>query len=129
MKRVVLLVCLIVSVVELDWERQRIYLLSSVASLLLVLYGELMPRRKVQRVATEGVLKSRHDVVTSEVYVSDSAPPDYRPGLIENGLSRTAIRANLSTTPMPAPATSGVLDSEFCSRKVELFGSKAETTR
>ncbi len=42
MKRVLLLVCLIVSVVELDWERERIYLLSAVASLLLVLYGEVM---------------------------------------------------------------------------------------
>ena len=49
MRRVLLLVCLIVSVVELDWERERIYLLSSVASLLLVLYGELMRRPKVQR--------------------------------------------------------------------------------
>lgn len=114
MRRVVLLVCLIVSVVELDWERQRIYLLSSVASLLLVLYGEL---------------KTRHDVVASEVHVPDSVPPDYWAGLIENGLSRTAIRANLSTTPMPAPATAGVLDSEFCRRKDELFGSKSETSR
>jgi len=50
MSRVFLLVCLIVSMVELDWERNRIYLLSLVASLLLVLYSELMRRRKDRRV-------------------------------------------------------------------------------
>jgi hypothetical protein len=84
MRRVVLLVCLIVSVVELDWEHERIYLMSSLASLLLVLYGELMRRRKVQRVTTERVLKTRHDVVISEAYVSDSVPPDDRAHHIEN---------------------------------------------
>ena len=46
LKRVLLLVCLIVSLVELDWERDRIYLLSSIASLLLVFYSELMRRRQ-----------------------------------------------------------------------------------
>lgn len=92
MRRVLLLVCLIFSLVELDWERERIYLLSSVASLLLVLYGELKRRRKVQRVATEGVLKTRHDVVTSEAYVSDSAPPDDRAHHIENGPLSAAIQ-------------------------------------
>jgi len=55
MKRILLLVCLIVSLVELDWERGRIYSLSAIASLLLVLYGELIGRRRVQRVAAEGV--------------------------------------------------------------------------
>lgn len=49
MKRVLLLVCLIVSLVELDWERDRVYLLSSIASLSLVLCAERMRRQKVQR--------------------------------------------------------------------------------
>jgi hypothetical protein len=66
MRRVLLLVCLIVSVVELDWERQRIYLLSSVGSLLLVLYGELMRCRTVQRVPTERAFKTAEGV-SSEV--------------------------------------------------------------
>jgi len=60
MKRVLLLVCLMVSVVELDWERERIYLLSAVASLLLVLYGEVMRSRKVQRVRS-GSIRRRED--------------------------------------------------------------------
>jgi hypothetical protein len=47
MKRVLLLVWLIVSLVELDWERYRIYLLSSIASLLFVLGSELKRRRRV----------------------------------------------------------------------------------
>lgn len=51
MKRVLLLVCLIISVVELDWERDRIYLLSSIASVLFVLVSELMRRRKIQNAA------------------------------------------------------------------------------
>ena len=75
MRRVVLLVCLIVSVVELEWERQRIYLLSSAASLLLVLYGELMRRRKVQRVLTERGFKTAQDV-PSEIYVASSPDTD-----------------------------------------------------
>ena len=75
MRRILLLVCLIVSVVELDWERQRIYLLSSAASLLLVLYGELTPRRKVQRVPIERGFKTAQDV-RPEVYVAASPDTD-----------------------------------------------------
>jgi len=75
MRRVLLLVCLIVSVVELDWERERIYLLSSVASLLLVLYGELMRRPKVQRLPTERAFKTAEGV-PSEVYVAASPDND-----------------------------------------------------
>jgi hypothetical protein len=75
MRRVLLLVCLIVSVVELDWERKRIYLLSSVASLLLVLYGELMRRPKVQRPPTERAFKTAEGV-PSEVYVAASPDTD-----------------------------------------------------
>lgn len=84
MRRVLLLVCLIVSVVELDWERERVYLLSSIASLLLVFYGELMRRRKVQRVAAERAFTAVK-VVPQEAYVSDSVPPDDRAHHIENG--------------------------------------------
>src|SRR5579863_5692798 len=75
MRRILLLVCLIVSVVELDWERQRIYLLSSAASLLLVFYGELVRRRKVQRVPTERAFKPAQGV-PSEVYVAASPDTD-----------------------------------------------------
>lgn len=46
MKRVLLLAWLITSLVELDLEGGRIYLLSSTASLLLILCGELLRRRK-----------------------------------------------------------------------------------
>jgi hypothetical protein len=80
MRRVLLLVCLIVSVVELDWERQRIYLLSSAASLLLVLYVELMPRRKVQKVPTERGFRTAQDV-RSEIYVAASPGTDKQAGV------------------------------------------------
>lgn len=72
MRRVLLLVCLFVSVVELDWEREPIYWFSSTASLLLVLYGELMRRRKVQRVTSEGVSKTGQDFVAADACISDS---------------------------------------------------------
>ena len=62
MKRVLLLVCLIVSLVELDWERYRIYLLSSIASFLFVLGSELTRRRRIQKVATERAFKTSDDV-------------------------------------------------------------------
>jgi hypothetical protein len=49
MKRVFLLILLIVSLVELDWERGRIYLLSSLASLVLVVWSELARRRTAEK--------------------------------------------------------------------------------
>jgi hypothetical protein len=49
--RVMMLVCLIVSVVELDWERDRIYLVSSLASLVLVVWSERLRRRKQKATA------------------------------------------------------------------------------
>lgn len=49
--RVMMLVCLIVSVVELDWERDRIYLLSSLASLVLVVWSERLRRQKQKATA------------------------------------------------------------------------------
>lgn len=91
MRRVLLLVCLIVSLVELDWERGRIYLFSSVASFLLVLYSELMRRRRIQSVG-EGVFKTGQDIVPSEVYVSGSLPADNRAQHIENGPPSAAIQ-------------------------------------
>lgn len=48
MKRVLLLVFLFVSLVELDWERGRVYLLSSIASLFFIVWSERMSRRKAQ---------------------------------------------------------------------------------
>jgi hypothetical protein len=55
MKRVPLLVFLIVSLVQLDWERDRIYLLSSFAALLLMLWMERSRRRKVTRAGNDVV--------------------------------------------------------------------------
>jgi hypothetical protein len=49
MKRVLLLVWLIVSLVELDWERYPICLWSSIVSLLFVLSSELARFRRVQQ--------------------------------------------------------------------------------
>jgi len=53
MKRVLLLVCLILSFAELDLERERIYLLSSIASFVLLLGSELMRHRNVHNLTTE----------------------------------------------------------------------------
>jgi hypothetical protein len=78
MKRVLLLVCLIVSLVELDWERYRIYLLSSMASLSFVLGSELTRRRRVQQVATERPFKTGEGV-PSKAYVIESADGAERP--------------------------------------------------
>lgn len=89
MKRVLLLVCLIVSLVELDWERDRIYLLSSTASLLLVLYSELMGRRKVQRVATARALKTGESD-RSDSYVPDSLARDCRADNVEKVVPTSA---------------------------------------
>ena len=82
MKRVLLLVCLIVSLVELDWERNRIYLLSSIASLLFVVGSELTRRRRVQKVATERAFKTSEGA-PSEAYVAGSPNTDYQAGYFE----------------------------------------------
>ena len=63
MKRILLLVCLIVSLTELDLERERIFLISSLASLLLVLCTELVRRRKARRVAAERVFAQGEGVL------------------------------------------------------------------
>jgi hypothetical protein len=49
MKRVLLLVFLIISLVELDLERYRIYLFSAIASFALLLGNALMRRHKVRK--------------------------------------------------------------------------------
>ena len=82
MKRILLLVCLIVSLVELDWKRYRIYLLSSIVSLLFVLGSELTRRRRVRRVATERAFKTGEDV-PSEAYIAGSPNTDYQANYFE----------------------------------------------
>ena len=71
LKRVLLLACLIVSLVQLDWERERIYLLSAIASLLLVFYSELMRRPQAQR-APIGTAFQASGGVSAEVFVAAS---------------------------------------------------------
>lgn len=68
-KRVLLLVLLIVSVVELDWERVRIYFLSSLASILLLLWSELSARRKLQKAANRAALLTKQRVSTETCLV------------------------------------------------------------
>jgi len=63
MRRVLLLVCLIVSMVELDWERARVYFLSSVGSLLLVVWSELLRLRKAQKTTTAEELRAEQMVL------------------------------------------------------------------
>lgn len=95
MRRVLLLVCLIISLVELDWERDRIYLLSSLASLSLVLNGERMRLRKLR--GTVRPFKAA-EVTSSEAYASDSLHLD-RADQMNSGPSRAAVvQARVSTT-------------------------------
>ena len=63
MRRVLLLVCLIVSMVELDWERDRVYFLSSLASLLLVVWTELLRLRKAQTATTTEELRAEQMIL------------------------------------------------------------------
>jgi|SRR5579862_181624 len=62
MKRVLLLVCLIVSLVELDWERYRIYLLSSLACLVLLVWTEVVRRGTAEKTITPEVLTNAEGV-------------------------------------------------------------------
>lgn len=100
MRRVLLLVCLIVSTVELDWERQRIYLLSAVGSLLLVLYGELVRRRRLQGVATAtGVTAG--EAVSAKPIASGSRCRDYEGDRVgydprSAGVQQLALKENNS---------------------------------
>jgi len=47
MKRVLLLACFIVLLVQLDWERERIYFVSAIASLLLVFSSKTQRRHRL----------------------------------------------------------------------------------
>jgi len=101
MKRVLLLVCMIVSVVQLDWEREWIYVLSSAASLLLILYGELMRHRRVQREGSARPVQAP-EFPPSEPSTSDPPHLVYRSDRIDNEPSIAARQLSLSTTnPMP----------------------------
>jgi hypothetical protein len=78
-----------VSLVELDWERERIYLLSSIASLLLVFHGELMRRRKVKTVPAARLFKAE-DGLPWEAYIAGSPNADNRAGYLEKVKSTNA---------------------------------------
>jgi hypothetical protein len=80
MRRVLLLVCLIVSMVELDWERARVYFLSSVASLLLVVWSELLRLRKAQKTTTAEELRAEQ-MVLPEAHLVLANPRDHSPFL------------------------------------------------
>ncbi len=112
MKRVLLLVCLIVSLVELDWERDRIYLLSSITSLLFVLGSELTRRRRVQQIATERALKTGEGV-PSEADVAGSSNTDHQTDYFENVEPASAVIgevASCRTTQAHQPERSRMLD-------------------
>jgi hypothetical protein len=76
MKRIMLLVFLIVSLVELDLERYRLYLLCSIASLLLVSGSELKRHRKVQEETIERIIKT-HEGFPSETTVAYPPHPHH----------------------------------------------------
>ena len=112
MKRVLLLVWLIVSLVELDWERYRICLLSSLASLLFVLSSELMRRRRVQPVAAERAFKTGKGV-PSETYVAGQPHTDYQADYFEEVEPASAAIgevASCRTTQADHPERSRMLD-------------------
>ena len=112
MKRVLLLVCLIVSLVELDWERDRIYLLSSITSLLFVLGSELTQRRRVQQVATERAFKAGEGV-PSDAYVAGSPNTDYQADYFEKVEPASAAISEVAscrTTQADHPERSRLLD-------------------
>jgi len=112
MKRVLLLVCLIVSLVELDWERYRIYLLSSIVSFLFVLGSQLTQRRRIQQVATERAFKTG-DGVPSEVYVAASPNTDDQADYFEKVEPTNAIMgefASCETTQADHPERIRLLD-------------------
>jgi hypothetical protein len=98
MKRVLLLACLIVSLVELDWERYRIFLLSSIAFFLFVLGSELTQRRRVQQVTAEPAFKT-DEGVPSEAYIAGSPNTAMEQGRVATGTNarlRAGSTANLA---------------------------------
>lgn len=121
MKRVLLLVCLIVSLVELDWERYRIYLLFSIASLSLVLHAEWVRCHRVQR-ETEVKAFQTCANLSSDTLASGSLHLDNQTEDTDEGPSRGATKAALSTmastastaTSPPAKCESVVEESSGC---------------
>jgi hypothetical protein len=112
MKRVLLLVWLIVSLVELDWERYQICLLSSIASLLFVLGSELTRRRRVQQVATAGGFKAGEGV-PSVAYLAGSPSTDYQAvhfEKVEPASAAIGEVASCRTAQADHPGRSGMLD-------------------
>jgi hypothetical protein len=112
MKRVLLLVWLMVSLVELDWERYRICLLSSIASLLFVLSSELTRRRRVQQVATERAFKTSEGV-PSEAHLAGSPHTDYQAdyfGKVEPTSATIGEVASCRATQADHPERSRMLD-------------------
>jgi hypothetical protein len=112
MKRVLLLACLIVSLVELDWERYRIFLLSSIAFFLFVLGSELTQRRRVQQVTTEPAFKTGEGV-PSEAYIAGSPNTDYQADYFEKGEPTSAPIGEVCsgrTTQADYPERSRMLD-------------------
>lgn len=99
-KRVLLLVLLIVSLVELDWERDRIYLWSSLASALLMLWAELSSRRNVHRPVTANKLvpEQRVSPQTSVAYLPDQHFQPRLLGIVESaaGGARPLVPNNSS---------------------------------
>jgi hypothetical protein len=100
MKRVLLLVCLFVSLVELDLERDRIFLMSLLASLLFVFWNELLHRRKAQQAGISGAL-SAEDAASSQACLPCLLHPDDKAcqiDMIEHGFSAlqkvTIVRDN-----------------------------------
>jgi hypothetical protein len=96
MKRVLLLVCLIVSVVELDWERYQIYLWSSIASLLFVLSSELMRRRRVRQVTAVRALAG--EGVPSKAYVAGSTNTEDQADYVESARPISATIGDVATS-------------------------------
>lgn len=88
-KRVLLLVLLIVSVVELDWERVPIYFYSSLASIFLILWTELFARRKIQNAANRAALRTKQRVST-ETRLAHSTDQHVQPHFLEIVESNTA---------------------------------------
>jgi hypothetical protein len=58
MKRVSILVCLMVSLVELDLERHRIYLFLSITALAVLVHNLLVSRRKAQNARRPGAFET-----------------------------------------------------------------------
>jgi hypothetical protein len=84
MKRVFLLVLLIVSLVQFDWERDRIYLASSIVSTLLVVWCERVRCHKFQEASAVEAFTTGESV---SVVLANSGPSHDQAGVV--GVDRT----------------------------------------